>query len=72
MLAVVKKYQALSDADRLIYRIGRRGGAYRSTDDLYRNPQTYQKISAMIEEMRTQKGIDAIEEMISGIGDQYL
>lgn len=38
MLAVIRKYQDLSESDRLIYRIGRRGGTYRSTDDLQHDP----------------------------------
>ena len=44
MLGIIEAYQALSDGDRLIYRAGRRGGAYRSTADLKQDPATYQKI----------------------------
>ena len=43
MLKVIQAYQDLSDTDRLIYRAGRRGGAYRSTADLKHDPATYQK-----------------------------
>ncbi|OPX38803.1 MAG: hypothetical protein B1H12_01575 [Desulfobacteraceae bacterium 4484_190.2] len=44
MLEVVKAYQDLPESERFIYRVGRRGGAYRSTDDLKRDPVTYEKI----------------------------
>ena len=72
MLAVINKYQALSEIDRLIYRVGRRGGAFRSTDDLSRDPQTYQKIQALIEEVRTKEGAKGVEDLIAGLVDQYV
>jgi len=34
MLDVIRSYQSLSELDRLIFRVGRRGGAWRSPDDL--------------------------------------
>jgi len=72
MLAVINKYQALSETDRLVYRVGRRGGAYRSTDDLGRDPQTYRKINALIEDVRSKEGANGVEELISGLVDQYV
>jgi len=72
MLAVIKKYQALTDIDRLIFRVGRRGGAYRSTDDLTRDPQTYRKIKALIEDVRLKEGAKGVEDLISGLVDQYI
>jgi len=72
MLAAIKKYQALSDIDRLIFRVGRRGGAYRSTDDLTRDPQTYRKIKALVEDVRSKEGIKGVEDLISGLVDQYI
>ncbi len=72
MLTVIKKYQALSETDRLVYRVGRRGGAYRSTDDLGRDPQTYRKINALIEDVRSKEGADGVEELIAGLVDQYV
>ncbi|MEW6672210.1 MAG: radical SAM protein [Thermodesulfobacteriota bacterium] len=72
MLAVVNKYQLLSETDRLIYRVGRRGGAYRSTDDLTQDPQTYRKIHALIEDVRSREGAQGIEDLITGLVDQYL
>ncbi|MDF1593331.1 MAG: radical SAM protein [Desulfobacterales bacterium] len=72
MLDAIKKYQALSEIDRLIYRVGRRGGAYRSTDDLERDPQTYRKIKALVEDVRSKEGAKGVDDLISGLADQYI
>ncbi len=72
MLAVVQAYQDLSDSDRLIYRAGRRGGAYRSIDDLKRDPATYQKIKNLIETVTQEEGPQGIEKMISEMVDRYI
>lgn len=71
MLEVINNYQALPDLDRLIYRIGRRAGAYSSTDDLYRNRTTYEKIKNMIPELSA-RGPDEIERFINDMADQYV
>ncbi len=72
MLEVIKKYQALPDKERLIYRVGRRGGVYRSTDDLTRDLDTRQKIENLIAELREQKGEEGVEWFISEMVDQYI
>jgi hypothetical protein len=72
MLAVVQSYQDLSETDRLIYRAGRRGGAYRSVEDLKRDPAAYQKIKALIQEVEEAEGPDGVEHMISGMADRYI
>lgn len=72
MLEVIKRYQALSNEERIIYRIGRRGGAYRSTDDLERDPLTRRKIENLIQEMRLEKGEESIEQFINDMVDQYV
>ena len=72
MLAVVQSYRDLSETDRLIYRAGRRGGAYRSIEDLNRDPATYQKIKALIQEVAQEEGPDGIEHMISEMADRYI
>lgn len=72
MLEVVRKYQALPETERLIYRVGRRGGAYRSTDDLTRDPQTYQKIKALVAEVQSEEGDDGINNFISQLVDRYV
>lgn len=71
MLNVIKKYQDLPKSDQIIYRIGRRGGAYSSTDDLYRDQTTYDKIKGLASELSA-KGPDEIERFMNEIADQYV
>lgn len=72
MLGVIEKYQNLSDEERLIYRVGRRGGAYRSTDDLERDPDIHRKIENLIDQVRREKGEQGIEGLINEMVDQYV
>jgi radical SAM superfamily enzyme len=72
MLAAIQSYQDLSETDRLIYRAGRRGGAYRSIEDLKRDPATYQKIKSLIEEVAQTEGPEGVEHMISEMVDRYI
>jgi len=72
MLAVIKAYQDLPDADRLVYRVGRRGGAFRSTRDLDRDPAACRKIRQMIAEVERKEGPEAVERMITEMVDQYI
>ena len=70
MLEVIRKYQALPEEERLIYRVGRRGGAYRSTDDLERDPATYQKIQNLLEQVRSEGGDDGVDRLIRDMVDR--
>jgi len=72
MLSVIESYQDLSTSDRLVYRVGRRGGTYRSTQDLKRDPTTYQKIKSLIQEVQEKEGADGIEHMIAEMVDRYI
>jgi biotin synthase-like enzyme len=72
MLDVISKYQRLSDSQRIIYRLGRRGGAYRSTDDLKSDTTLYQKIEGLIEELEEKGGRDGVENFITELADQYI
>jgi hypothetical protein len=72
MLEVIRKYQELPDGERLIYRVGRRGGAYRSTDDLRRDRATYEKLQRLVEELMAKGGISEVERFITDIVDQYI
>jgi biotin synthase-like enzyme len=72
MLGVIKKYQELPDSERLIYRVGRRGGAYRSTDDLRRDPVAYEKIKNLVRDLEAKGGEEEIEKFITGLVDQYI
>lgn len=72
MLEVIKRYQALSDTERLIYRVGRRGGAYSSTEDLQRDPETHKKIENLIQEIRAKEGDNGVERFITEMVDRYV
>jgi hypothetical protein len=72
ILAVVTAYQALSDMDRLIYRVGRRGGTFRSTKDLQRDPATYDKIKNLIREVEATEGAAGVEGFIASLVDRYV
>jgi radical SAM superfamily enzyme YgiQ (UPF0313 family) len=72
MLEVVRAYQELPDFERLIYRVGRRGGVFRSTRDLERDPAACRKIGQMIAGMQQQEGPESVERMITEMVDQYI
>ncbi|SPD76085.1 Radical SAM domain protein [uncultured Desulfobacterium sp.] len=72
MLNVISKYQALPEQERIIYRVGRRGGAYRSTDDLTFDPSTYGKIRNLIKDISLKQGPDGVERFITEMGDSYI
>jgi len=72
MLDVIKRYQELSDPDRLVYRVGRRGGTYRSTDDLQRDPVTYDKIKTLIANVEEKDGTEGVEQFITKMVDRYI
>ncbi|MFC1824433.1 radical SAM protein [Thermodesulfobacteriota bacterium] len=72
MLDVISAYQSLPDSDRFIYRVGRRGGAYRSTHDLERDTVTYGKIKNLVDEIKAEKGEEGLDQFISGMADRYL
>jgi radical SAM superfamily enzyme YgiQ (UPF0313 family) len=71
MLQIIKKYQKLPKGQRLIYRIGRRGGLYSSTDDLLGDQANYEKIKKLASEL-SEKGPDETERFITEIGNQYI
>jgi len=54
MLAGLDAYLHLSEEDRLVYRFGRRGGAYRSVQDM-KDLVLRRKIEKLIEEVRAQR-----------------
>jgi len=72
MIEVIDKYRKMPDSERLIYRLGRRGGAYRSTDDVKRDPETYLKIGNLIRELEAKGGKEEVERFITGMVDQYV
>jgi len=72
MLEVIRKYQALSDLDRTIFRIGRRGGTYRSTDDLEHDTVTYGKIKNLYHDIESKEGIEGVEKAVTDMVDRYI
>ncbi len=72
MLKVIETYQKLSDMDRLVFRIGRRGGAYGSTDDLNRDPETYGKIRNLIRDITSREGAEGLEKFMTDMVDRYI
>ena len=72
MLGIIRKYQELPHSDRIIYRVGRRGGAYRSTDDLKRDPVTFAKIRNVVHEIKAEKGDEGLEQFIREMADRYI
>ena len=72
MLDVIRQYQKLPYEDRLIYRAGRRGGTYRSINDLNRDPETYQKIKNLIFEVKENDGEQGVEKFIAELVDRYV
>lgn len=72
MLRVIRNYQELPESERIIYRVGRRGGAYGSIDDLQRDPGTYQKIKNLTQDIMTKKGIKGVEKFITDMVDRYI
>jgi len=72
MLDIIQGYLDLPDRDRLTYRIGRRGGAFRSLSDLTRDPETVKKIEALIADVKAREGLDGVEQLIAEMVDRYV
>ena len=72
MLDVIRRYKELSDSDRIIYRIGRRGGAYRSTRDLATDPETFAKIKNLYHDIKAKEGTEGLEQFITDMVDRYI
>ena len=72
MLNVIKKYQSLSDMDRLIFRIGRQGGTFSSTDELETNPTVYEKIKNLLQNIEHKGGMEDVEKFIIEMADKYI
>jgi hypothetical protein len=72
MLGVIAEYQGLPDSERLVYRLGRRGGAFHSIHDLQRDPETYAKVKNLVEDLVGKGGEEEVEKFISELVDQYI
>jgi len=72
MLQVIDDYLALDETERLIYRTGRRGGAFRSTEDLKAERATYRKIKTLVDDILVKSGPEGMEKFLSDMVDQYI
>ncbi len=70
MLAVIDRYLALPPEEKLLFRLGRRGGALRSLDDL-NDPITRQRLQTAMCDLVAQTGGD-VEKLITELADQYI
>lgn len=70
MISVVTRYLAFSSEERLLYRLGRRGGAVHSLEDL-RDPNLRIRLETARKDLEDQLGGD-LEKLITELGDQYI
>jgi len=70
LLAVIDRYLALPPEEKLLFRLGRRGGGLRSLDEL-ENPFTRGKLMTAMNELTAQTDGN-IEKLITELGDQYI
>jgi len=70
MLAVIDRYLALPEGERLLFRLGRRGGALRSLDEL-NDPTTRERLQTAMRDLMAQTGGD-VEKLLSELADQYI
>jgi radical SAM superfamily enzyme YgiQ (UPF0313 family) len=69
ILSVIERYFELSDEDRLIFRLGRRSGAFGKLDDLA-NKETYLRLKSVIDHYAAQGG--NLEEDIIKTMNNYI
>ncbi len=70
ILSVIDRYFGLDEEQRLVYRMGRRAGIYRSTDDLC-DEATYERIKRAICEME-EKRAGSVEQHLSLLLEHYI
>ncbi|MEJ5299495.1 MAG: radical SAM protein [Thermodesulforhabdaceae bacterium] len=70
MLAVIDEYLALSPEDKLLFRLGRRGGALRSLNEI-RNPMVKFRLEQARKELEKELGQD-IESIIGELATQHI
>lgn len=70
MLQVIDSYLLMPEEERILYRLGRRGGALRSTKEM-QNPMVRSKLDRARQELMQQEGKD-IDTIITELGSQYI
>jgi len=70
MLGVIDRYLALPAEEKLLFRLGRKGGALRSLDEL-NDPVMRQRLQTAMQDLAGQTGGD-IEKLLTELADQYI
>lgn len=70
MLAAIDRYLGLGPDERLLYRLGRRGGAIHSLDD-FNDSALRNRLERARQDLEARMGTD-IESLIAELGDQYI
>lgn len=70
MLAIIDRYLALSPEEKILYRLGRRGGALNSLDGML-NPAVRSRLERARQQIRNESGVD-IETVIDELGTDHL
>ena len=70
MLAVIDRYLALPPEEKLLFRLGRRGGALRSLEEL-NDPRIRERLQSAMKELALERGGD-LEKLITELADQYI
>ena len=70
MLASADRYLDLDEGERIIYKVGRWGGAYRRLDDL-RDPEIRGKIEQVIHQWNLETS-GQVDEILKEMADQYI
>ncbi len=72
MLQAIDAYQNLDETDRLIYRTGRRGGAFCSVKDLQADRAAYRKLKSLVADISSKSGTAGVEKFLNDMVDQYI
>jgi radical SAM superfamily enzyme YgiQ (UPF0313 family) len=70
MLAVIDRYLALSREEKLNYRLGRRGGLYRSVDDLCR-PELREQVDRALQRIEAERP-GGVESALSDLMESFI
>ncbi len=70
MLATVDRYLAMPDHERLLFRLGRRGGALRRLDEI-NDPAIRRRLETAVRDLAPESAGD-IEKLIKELADQYI
>ncbi len=70
MLGIIDEYLSLPNEDRILFRLGRRGGGLRSVKEL-KIPYVKERLKRVKEELESEEGMN-IDKLIEEMGNQYI